>query len=39
LDTAANVISGEFKITLIDLQTGKKAEITEGRFDLTYYPQ
>jgi len=39
LDTTNNIISGQFQITLIDEQTGKKAEITEGRFDLTYYPQ
>ncbi len=39
LDTAANIISGQFQITLIDKQTGKKAIITDGRFDLTYYQQ
>ncbi len=39
LDTAANIISGEFQFTLKDAQTGNKAEITDGRFDLTYYEQ
>ncbi len=39
LDTATNMISAQFQITLIDKQTGKKVEITEGRFDLKYYQQ
>lgn len=39
LDTTNNTISGQFRVTLIDEQTGKKVEITEGRFDLRYYPQ
>ena len=39
LDTAKNIISGQFQITLIEEQTGKKVEITDGRFDLNYYQQ
>jgi len=39
LDTATNIISGLFQMTLVDLQTGKKVEITDGRFDCKYYPQ
>ena len=39
LDTAANIIAGQFQITLIDIQSGKKVEITDGQFDLKYYPQ
>ena len=39
LDTANNIISGQFQITLIDKQTGKKSKITDGRFDLIYYQQ
>ncbi|MBX2889507.1 MAG: hypothetical protein KF734_01145 [Saprospiraceae bacterium] len=39
LDTEANIISGQFQMTLIDTLTGKKVEITDGRFDLKYYPQ
>jgi hypothetical protein len=37
LDTVKNIISGQFQITLIDKQTGKKSKITDGRFDLIYY--
>ena len=39
LDMEKNIISGQFQITLTDAQTGKKVEITDGRFDLTYNQQ
>ncbi len=39
LDTVKNTVPGQFQFTLIDEQTGQKIEITEGRFDLTYYEQ
>ncbi|MBX2889508.1 MAG: hypothetical protein KF734_01150 [Saprospiraceae bacterium] len=36
LDTEANIISGQFQVTLIDTLTGKKAEITDGGFDIKH---
>ena len=39
LDTSKNIISGTFQITVIDEASGKKIELTEGRFDITYYQQ
>lgn len=39
LDFEENIISGQFQITLIEKQTGEKVEITDGRFDVTYYAE
>jgi len=39
LDTDKNIISGQFQMTLIEEQTGRKVEITDGRFDVKYHPQ
>lgn len=39
LDTSKNIISGQFQMTLIDEQSGKQISITDGRFDINYYPQ
>ncbi|MDO8365483.1 MAG: hypothetical protein Q7T20_01715 [Saprospiraceae bacterium] len=39
LDTKTNIIAGQFQVTLLDTLTGNKIEITDGRFDIKYYPQ
>jgi len=39
IDTSNNIISGQFQITLIREKTGDKVKITDGRFDIKYYPQ
>lgn len=39
LDTTVNVVSGEFQMTLLSKKTGRQAVITDGRFDLKYFPQ
>ena len=39
LDTAKNIIAGTFEAILIPKYGSDTLHITEGRFDLTYYPQ
>jgi hypothetical protein len=39
IDTARNFISGIFQCTLYDSKKSKKLKITEGRFDMPYFPE
>lgn len=39
LDTAKNIVSGVFEAILLPKYGTDTLHITEGRFDLTYYPQ
>jgi len=40
IDTARNIVSGEFQFTLYNTQNkNDKVVLSEGRFDMFYYPQ